>query len=351
MSLNLLPLVSDRPARDEGDVELGAVERAGPPAASVPTSSLTTQQVAQQVATAAAVTERASDIVTAPPTPQRGREAARQELHAAVDEVNAGIASIRDALRRLREAHAADLQATRPETIHELREVMRADVQSTASTAAQLKRRIEALDADRRRVEAEYGAGSAAHREYQAVVFALEKKLAAVLKEFSALRTTFERDHLAVCSRRYAAVAGHPPDEDELARLAGDAPREAAQAVFTRALAAHGVSGDEVLLKAALAEVQERHDAIVELERALAALHQLFLDLASLVDAQGDTVDSIEAQVRRSVEYVEKGRQHVAQARRLQRGVRIKVLLFMLALITVAVIIAVAIAVPAAVRG
>ena len=46
-----------------------------------------------------------------------------------------------------------------------------------------------------------------------------------------------------------------------------------------------------------LAEVQERHEAVKELEKSLMELHQVFLDMAVLVDAQGEMLDNIEQQV------------------------------------------------------
>ena len=47
-----------------------------------------------------------------------------------------------------------------------------------------------------------------------------------------------------------------------------------------------------------LAEIQERHDAVRDLEKGLLDLHQIFLDMAVLVEAQGEMLDNIEAQVR-----------------------------------------------------
>jgi len=326
--LNLLPLVRER------DLELGSV---GPPSEAQAQASVSVAIIQTQPEHGA-------------PAPGRGQSAQQESLRAGSDEVNGGISEIRASLRRLRDSHAADLQATRPDAIHALRDAMRAEIRATASTAAKLKRRLDEMETVRRRVEAE-APGSATAREHSVVVLALHKKLAHVLQEFSALRSTFERDHLAVVSRRYAAVAGHPPEEEELRRLAGDAPREAAQGIFARALAAQGTQGDQLLAKAALAEVEERHDAIVELERALGQLHQLFLDLASLVEAQGETLDNIEASVARSVQFVEKGRQHVTHARTLQRGVRAKVLLVAAGVAAIVLIVACAVAIPAAVRG
>lgn len=46
-----------------------------------------------------------------------------------------------------------------------------------------------------------------------------------------------------------------------------------------------------------VAEIQERHEAVVGLEKSLMELHQIFLDMAVLVEAQGEMLDNIEKQV------------------------------------------------------
>ena len=46
-----------------------------------------------------------------------------------------------------------------------------------------------------------------------------------------------------------------------------------------------------------MAEIQERHEAVRDLEHSLTELHQIFLDMSVLVDAQGEMLDNIEQQV------------------------------------------------------
>jgi t-SNARE complex subunit (syntaxin) len=50
-----------------------------------------------------------------------------------------------------------------------------------------------------------------------------------------------------------------------------------------------------------VAEIQERHIAVKDLERQLLGLHQIFLDMAVLVEAQGEMLDNIETQARGKV--------------------------------------------------
>jgi syntaxin 1B/2/3 len=50
-----------------------------------------------------------------------------------------------------------------------------------------------------------------------------------------------------------------------------------------------------------LAEIQERNRAVKDLEASLLELHQVFLDMAVLVEAQGEMLDNIEKQVGRQL--------------------------------------------------
>jgi t-SNARE complex subunit (syntaxin) len=204
-------------------------------------------------------------------------DAAARRLFATADEVNAGIASIRGALAQLRELHSADLQASRPDVVKSLRAQMVRDIAGTSRTAAKVKRQIEALASEARRAEAAHGGGGASERMHSTVAVALEIKFRDVMRDFSELRAVLHADHAAVVARRYAAVVGHAPGEEELATLAGDAPADAAERIFSTALKAQGRSAEPLAARAALAEVHERHDAIVELEKGLEHLHQMFL--------------------------------------------------------------------------
>ena len=46
-----------------------------------------------------------------------------------------------------------------------------------------------------------------------------------------------------------------------------------------------------------LQEIQDRHDAVRQLEQSLMDVHQMFLDMAVLVESQGEMLNNIEAQV------------------------------------------------------
>ena len=69
-----------------------------------------------------------------------------------------------------------------------------------------------------------------------------------------------------------------------------------------------------------LAEIEERGEAVRELEKSLLDLHQIFLDMAVLVEAQGEMLDNIEAQVRPAADTQAGHAHHRRLAQRTQHG-------------------------------
>ena len=69
-------------------------------------------------------------------------------------------------------------------------------------------------------------------------------------------------------------------------------------------------------------EIQERHDAVKDLENNLKELHQVFLDMAVLVQHQGEQLDDIESHVQRANSFVRGGTQQLQTARKLQKNSR-----------------------------
>lgn len=65
-------------------------------------------------------------------------------------------------------------------------------------------------------------------------------------------------------------------------------------------------------------EIQERHDGIKEIETHLLELHSIFIDMSVTVNVQGDKINDIEANMKRSVSYTRQGVEYLADAKRYQ---------------------------------
>jgi syntaxin 1B/2/3 len=110
------------------------------------------------------------------------------------------------------------------------------------------------------------------------------------MAEFSELRARIHDENRQVVERRVYAVTGQHLPEDDIDRMIETGQ---AETIFQRAILEQGRG--RVL--DTLAEIQERNRAVKDLEASLLELHQIFLDMAVLVEAQGEMLDNIEKQV------------------------------------------------------
>ena len=156
---------------------------------------------------------------------------------------------------------------------------------------------------------------SAQDRTRSSVTAGLQKKLKTTLESFQALRARLQSEHREVVEMRVEAVTGQAPSEEQVEELIASGKSEN---VFQTAMLEQGRG--RVL--EAVAELQERHEAIRELERGLLELHQCFLDMAVLVDRQGELLDNIEANVKKSLDHVVAGQKQLTEAKSLQQNTR-----------------------------
>lgn len=63
-----------------------------------------------------------------------------------------------------------------------------------------------------------------------------------------------------------------------------------------------------------LADIEARHDDIMKLEKSIREVHDLFVDMATLIQKQGDKIDSIESHVTNTRSFVEKAVEQTSKA-------------------------------------
>lgn len=229
-----------------------------------------------------------------------------------VAEVKAADAELRTKLAAIEQLHAESRSAVRSEAVRALRERTSAEVSAVSAIAAKSKRVIEALIEENRAVLAEHnGVYSAAMRSREAMTVAMQKRLKATMEEFIALRAAIQEDYKKTVERRVFTVTGERPDDDALEELIDTGESES---VFQRAILEQGRGQ----VMDTVAEIHERREAVQEIEQGLLALHQMFTDLATLVDQQGETIDSIELHVEKASDFTAEASQQLTVARKYQ---------------------------------
>ncbi|KAG8098446.1 hypothetical protein GUJ93_ZPchr0013g35053 [Zizania palustris] len=243
---------------------------------------------------------------------------------ASLDRFFEDVESIKDELRdleriqkSLHEANEGGKSLHDAAAVRALRARMDADVAAAIKKAKVVKLRLESLDranAANRSVPG-CGPGSSTDRTRTSVVAGLRKKLRDSMETFSSLRSRISSEYRETVARRYYTVTGEQPDEATLDTLADTGEGER---LLQRAIAEQGRG--QVL--GVVAEIQERHGAVADLERSLLELHQVFNDMAVLVAAQGEQLDDIESHVGRARSFVDRGREQLQVARKHQKSTR-----------------------------
>ncbi|VDN15493.1 unnamed protein product [Dibothriocephalus latus] len=74
--------------------------------------------------------------------------------------------------------------------------------------------------------------------------------------------------------------------------------------------------------KQSLADIEARHEDIIKLEKSIKELHDMFMDMAMLVESQGEMIDRIEFNVDQAVDYIETAKADTKKAVKYQSAAR-----------------------------
>ncbi|XP_031413965.1 syntaxin-3-like isoform X3 [Clupea harengus] len=157
----------------------------------------------------------------------------------------------------------------------------------------------------------------------------LSRKFVEVMTKYNEAQVDF-RERSKGRIQRQLEITGKATTDDELEEMleSGNA------AVFTAGIV------DSSISKQALSEIEARHKDIVRLESSIKELHDMFVDIAMLVESQGDTVDNIEVNVSRSVDHIEVAKSETKKAIRYQSKARKKTIIIVCVVLVILAIIA-----------
>lgn len=162
----------------------------------------------------------------------------------------------------------------------------------------------------------------------------LSKEFVEVMGHCNTIQSQY-RDRNVERIQRQLKITGNNVTDEEL-----DSMLESGQTdVFTQ-----NILIDAKATRQALNEIESRHDEILKLERSIKDLHEMFQYLAMEVEAQGDMVNRIEANIKQSTNYVEKAKENTQDAVKYQQKARKKKLWIAICLAIFILIIAISVA-------
>ncbi|POO03695.1 t-SNARE [Trema orientale] len=234
-----------------------------------------------------------------------------------VENVKEDMRAVEKLYRKLQDANEEGKIVHNAKTMKELRSRMDTDVEQVLKRVKLIKGKLEALErsnAAHRNLPGS-GPGSSADRTRTSVVSGLGKKLKTLMDDFQGLRNRMQSEYKETVERRYFTITGERASEETIENLISSGESES---FLQKAIQEQGRG--QIL--DTISEIQERHDAVKEIEKNLMELHQIFLDMAALVESQGHQLNDIESHVAHASSFVRRGTDNLQEAREYQKSSR-----------------------------
>ncbi|XP_021461492.2 syntaxin-2 [Oncorhynchus mykiss] len=148
----------------------------------------------------------------------------------------------------------------------------------------------------------------------------LSRKFVEVMSQYNKTQVSF-RERSKGRIQRQLEITGRVTSNEELE----DMLESGNPSIFTS-----DIISDSQVTRQALNEIVSRHQDIIRLESSIKELHTMFMDMAMLVENQGDMVNNIENNVSNAAEYIGRAKEETKKAVRYQKKSRRK--LFWLAI-------------------
>ncbi|KAG6755963.1 syntaxin-124-like [Populus alba x Populus x berolinensis] len=234
-----------------------------------------------------------------------------------VENIKEDMKTVERLYRSLQEANEESKTVHNAKTMKNLRSRMDMDVEQVLKRVKIIKGKLEALDrsnAAHRNIPG-CGPGSSTDRTRTSVVSGLGKKLKDLMDNFQDLRARMAAEYKETVERRYFTITGERASDETIENLISSGESES---FMQKAIQEQGRG--QIL--DTISEIQERHDAVKEIEKNLIELHQVFLDMAALVEAQGHQLNDIESHVAHASSFVRRGTEQLQEAREHQKSSR-----------------------------
>ncbi|XP_034024203.1 syntaxin-1A isoform X1 [Thalassophryne amazonica] len=248
------------------------------------------------------------------------------EFFEQVEEIRGYIESLAEKVEEVKRKHSAILASPNPDekTKAELEDLM-ADIKKLANKVRSKLKSIQHT------IEQEEGQNrsSADLRIRKTQHSTLSRKFVEVMSEYNTTQSDY-RERCKGRIQRQLEITGRNTTNEELeSMLESDNP-----AIFTS-----GIIMDNITQQA-MNEIETRHNEIIKLENSIRELHDMFMDMAMLVESQGEMIDRIEYNVEHSVDYVERAVSDTKKAVKYQSKARRKKIMILICCVIVGIVIA-----------
>ncbi|KAK2852389.1 hypothetical protein Q7C36_007590 [Tachysurus vachellii] len=229
------------------------------------------------------------------------------EFFSQIEEIRIGIDKIDENVAEIKRLYSVILSApTSDQKTQDDLEAITNEIKKLANNVRNKLKRIEqSLESNaEERVSADLRIKKSQHA-------VLARKFVEVMTRYNEAQVEF-REKSKGRIQRQLEITGKTTTDEELEEMldGGNA------AVFTAGIM------DSAISKQALSEIEARHKDIMRLESSIKELHDMFVDIAMLVENQGSIIDRIESNMDQSVGFVERAVADTKKAAKFQQEAR-----------------------------
>ncbi|KAK7789318.1 hypothetical protein R5R35_009188 [Gryllus longicercus] len=255
-----------------------------------------------------------------------GRDGFMDEFFAEVEELRGMIEKIEANVEEVKKKHSDILSA--PQTDEKVKQELEDLMADIKKISFKVRTKLKAIETSIEQDEP--SARSAADLRIRKTQHStLSRKFVEVMTEYNRTQTDY-RERCKARIQRQQEIIGVSTTDEQLEEMLD----QGNPAVLTQ-----GIVMDTQQAKQTLADIEARHADIVKLENSIRELHDMFMDMAVLVESQGEMIDRIEYNVEHAVEYVDTATKDTKKAMEYQSKARRKKIMMLLCLTVLGVVL------------
>ncbi|XP_048502135.1 syntaxin-112 [Beta vulgaris subsp. vulgaris] len=224
-----------------------------------------------------------------------------------IESIKSQMEEVSNLLHDLQSLHQESKTTHSTKLLRGFRDRMDSDTIAILRKVKSLKSRLESLDKSNiknRRLSNSFREGSTVDRTRVAVTNGLRIKFKDMISDFTGLREKIMVDHKDELRRKFFNATGEVPSEEIVDKLLSGSVK---------------IEVFEGRIGGADMEEKERYEVVKDIQRSLNKLHQVFLDMAVLIEQQGEQINDIEQNVVNAGEFITGGTNNLYYAKQMKK--------------------------------
>jgi syntaxin 1A len=250
-----------------------------------------------------------------------------EEFFNQVEEIRTNVENIQKYVNEVKKLHSTILAA--PTTDDKVKDELEERMAEIKKTAQKVRAKLKEMEV--------YIAESEKTSKPQAAEFRIRKAqfayLSHIFTDIMAMYNGVQIEHRENCKTRIVRqleITGKKTNEEDIERMLESGNPQ----IFTE-----GILMETKIAKQTLADIEARHNDILKLEQSIKELHDMFMDMAMLVESQGEMIDNIENNINSTVDYVESAKVETKQAVVYQKKARRKKICIIISVFCILVVV------------